>query len=272
MKEFPLAHEVSTPQASAFWEVLIYHIKDREEKWQDYLLQPENRAKSVEEADRDFQQAHPEILAGIATLWNRVLEPAGLEFNYSAAKKPVQLRDNLEAYITVRSSGTALDYNALSSGMRSFLFRLGHIFALYFGRSIERGILLLDEPENSLFPDFLYDQLGIYEEIIQNTQFFVATHSPIVAAQFRPEERFILEFDENYHVRARRGVTPVGDDPNDVLEKDFEVRSIYGPEGLKQWERFLQLRRTIKKEADPNKKTIVDRRVPADWHRLQFCR
>jgi hypothetical protein len=82
-------------------------------------------------------------------------------------------------------------------------------------------------------------------------------HSPIVAAQFRPEERIVLEFDETYHVRARRGVTPVGDDPNDVLEKDFEVRSIYGPEGLKQWERFLQLRRTIKKEADPGKKRLL---------------
>lgn len=52
--------------------------------------------------------------------------------------------------------------------------------------------------------------------------------TPIVAAQFRPEERVILDFDQAYHVRAKRGVSPVGDDPNDVLEKDFEVRSIDG--------------------------------------------
>ncbi|MCU0875387.1 MAG: AAA family ATPase, partial [Pirellulaceae bacterium] len=142
-------------------------------------------------------------------------------------------------------------------GIRTFLFRLGHILALYFQRNIERGFLLLDEPENSLFPDFLYDQIEIYEEMIRNTQFFVATHSPIVAAQFRPEERVILEFDETYHVRAKKGVSPVGDDPNDVLEKDFEVRSIYGSEGLKQWERFLELRRTIKQQCEPARKRAL---------------
>jgi hypothetical protein len=256
-KEFPLIHEVSTSNAAAFWEVLIYHIKKREEEWQNFLQQPENRVKSVEDAERDFRKSHPEILAAVATLWNRMLEPAGLEFDYFAAKKPVQLRDNLEASITVKSSGISLDYNALSSGIRTFLFRLGHILGLYFQRNIERGFLLLDEPENSLFPDFLYDQIEIYEEIIRNTQFFVATHSPIVAAQFRPEERVILEFDETYHVRAKKGVSPVGDDPNDVLEKDFEVRSIYGSEGLKQWERFLELRRTIKQQCEPARKRAL---------------
>ena len=256
-KEFPLFHEVSTPNAAAFWDVLIYHIKKREEEWQNFLLQPENRPKSVEDADRDFQLRHPEILAAVAKLWNRILEPAGLEFDYFAAKRPVQLKDNLEAYITVKSSGVSLDYNALSSGIRTFLFRLGHILGLYFQRDIEWGFLLLDEPENSLFPDFLYDQIEIYQEIIRNTQFFIATHSPIVAAQFRPEERVILEFDPTYHVRAKRGVTPVGDDPNDVLEKDFEVRSIYGPEGLQKWERFLELRRTIKQQCEPAKKRAL---------------
>jgi energy-coupling factor transporter ATP-binding protein EcfA2 len=258
-KQFPLCHEVSTPNASAFWNVLIYHIKKREEDWQNYLQQAENRSKPVEEVDREFQRTHPDILAAIAGLWNRILEPAGLEFDYHAATKPVQLNENLEAFIKVKSSGACLEYRALSSGIRDFLFRLGHILSLYFARAIERAVLLLDEPENSLFPDFLYDQVEICQEITRNTQFFVATHSPIVAVQFRPEERVILEFDETYHVRAKRGVTPLGDDPNDVLAKDFEVRSIYGQEGLRQWERFLELRRTIKQAKDPKqKRSLID--------------
>lgn len=258
-KEFPRDFEVSTQHAGAFWSLLIYHIKQRDADWQEFLRRPENRSNSVEQVEHAFEQGHPEILAAVADLWNRILGPAGLEFDHAAAKRPVQLRDNLEAFVKVKSTGERLGYNVLSSGIRNFLFRLGYIFSLYFGRNIEHGFLLLDEPENSLFPDFLYDQVAIYESIIQNTQFFTATHSPIIAAQFRPEERIILDFDESFHVQARRGITPLGDDPNDILEKDFEVRSIYGPEGIKQWERFLELRRRIKKETNPTaKRSMID--------------
>ena len=257
--EFPVFHEVTTEQAGAFWNVLIYHIKKREQDWQEYLLQPDNRSKSVAEVEAAFEKSHPEILVEIAALWNRVLATAGLVFDYQAAKKPVQLTDNLEAYVTARESGDRLEYNALSSGIRNFIFRLGYIFSLYFGRDVRRGFLLLDEPENSLFPDFLYDLIDIYLGIIGNTQFFAATHSPIIAAQFRPEERVILEFDEHCHVKPRRGVTPVGDDPNDVLAKDFDVRSIYGREGLAKWERFLELRRLVRQTADPaRKRELID--------------
>ncbi|WP_446405844.1 AAA family ATPase [Coleofasciculus sp. C1-SOL-03] len=63
------------------------------------------------------------------------------------------------------------------------IFKLGHIKTLYFQRQIERGFLLVDEPENSLYPDLLYDLIEQYLSIIQNTQFFVATHNPIIAAQ-----------------------------------------------------------------------------------------
>jgi len=78
-------------------------------------------------------------------------------------------------------------------------------FTLYFNREIKNGILLIDEPENSLFPDFLYDLVDTYLGIIQNTQLFMATHSPIIAAQFEPCERVILEFGENGKVYARKG-------------------------------------------------------------------
>ncbi len=258
-KEFAVFQLVDTQRTHDFWNVLIYHIKKREEDWQAYLRQPENRRRSVEDVERDFHAGHPEILRQIAELWNRILAPAGLEFDYQAAKKPVQLNENLEAFIKLRSTGQSLEYNALSTGIRNFIFRLGHIFALYFGRDIQRGFLLLDEPENSLYPDFLFDLIDIYQSIIRNTQFFVATHNPIIAAQFRPEERVILEFDSHGHVTPHRGVTPVGDDPNDLLKKDFEVRSLYGREGLVKWERFLQLRRLIKRTADASaKRALID--------------
>jgi len=81
--------------------------------------------------------------------------------------------------------------------------------------------------------------------IIHNTQLFVATHSEIIAAQFKPSERIRLQFEDDGSVTWRRGISPEGDDPNDLLLNDFAVRSLYGKAGIKQWRRFLQLRREI---------------------------
>ncbi len=102
-------------------------------------------------------------------------------------------------------------------------------------------------------PDLLYDLIEQYLSIIQNTQFFVATHNPIIAAQFEPYERIHLDFDDHGFVTATSGVTPIGDDPNDLLIKDFHVRSIYGKQGLQKWERFLELQRLIHSTSDINR-------------------
>ena len=101
-----------------------------------------------------------------------------------------------------------------------------------------------------MYPDFLYDLIETYTELTQNTQFFVSTHSPIIAAQFEPFERFILDFDDNAKIVVRKGTIPVGDDPNDILSKDFYVRNLMGKEGVKKWERYIELKSLIQKEKD----------------------
>lgn len=254
LNQFPVSHEISLERIRDFWQLLIFLIKKRESDLLAYQDLTENQEKTLKQVKEEFSQKYPEILKGIADLWNQILGNAGLEFDYQGAKAPVQLTDNLQAYIKLKSSGKTVPYNALSTGIRNFIFRLGHIYALYFNREIESGFLLIDEPENSLFPDFLYDLVDIYQSIIHNTQFFVATHSPIIAAQFEPEERFILDFNDEGFVTARRGVTAVGDDPNDMLVQDFGVRSLLGPKGQEKWERFVELKMLLKHTNDPVQK------------------
>ena len=83
----------------------------------------------------------------------------------------------------------------------------------------------------------------------------MATHSPIIAAQFEPEERFILDFNDEGFVTARRGRTADGDDPNDMLVQDFGVRSLLGSKGMEKWERFIELKVLIKRTSDPAEKS-----------------
>lgn len=251
---FPLYHDVSWSNVEDFWRILIYQIKKREGDYLKFLEFPENQNLTISEVRAKFDRKNPEILVKLAEQWNLILEKAGLEFDVENAKIPVQLTENLEAYIRLRETKQNIPYNSLSTGIRNFIFQLGHIYALYFNRDIQRGFLLIDEPELSLFPDLLYDIIDRYLSIIQNTQFFVATHSPIIAAQFAPTERFILEFDDEGYVTARLGVSPEGDDPNDLLTNDFVVRSLYGKKGIEQWERYLELRRKIVETDDKEAK------------------
>ena len=251
---FPIYHDVSCSNVDDFWQVLIYQIKNREGDYLKFLKAPENKNLRLGEVEEKFNQENPEILEKLAEQWNLILDRTGLEFDVENVKVPVQLTENLEAYIRIKNSKKNIPYNNLSTGIRNFIFQLGHIYALYFNRDIKRGFLLIDEPESSLFPDLLYDLIDRYLAIIQNTQFFVATHSPIIAAQFEPAERFILEFDDDGYVNARLGVSPEGDDPNDLLVNDFVVRSLYGKKGIEQWERYLYLRRKIVETEDKEEK------------------
>ncbi|MEZ4706968.1 MAG: AAA family ATPase [Caldilineaceae bacterium] len=253
-KNLPAFHTVSYEHTEGFWNFLIYQIKKRESDYQEYLNSTEVQNISVSRARKKFDAENPEILSALACQWNLILERAGLEFATAAAKIPVQLSDNLEAYIRLKSTQKTLPYDHLSTGIRNFIFRFGHIFALYFNRHIERGFLLLDEPESSLFPDLLYDLIDRYVSIVQNTQMFVATHSPLIASQFSAVERIVLEFDQDGYVNWQRGISPEGDDPNDLLLHDFAVRSLYGPKGIEQWRHYLKLRQEIAGANDPTVK------------------
>jgi len=254
MGNVPAFHRSKASDLTDFWNFLIYQIKKRESDYHAFLDDEANQSLSVAEARQKFNAENPSILDGLAKQWDSILEQAGLELDVQNAKIPIQLNENLEAYIRLKDTDTTIDYNLLSAGVRNFIFQLGHIYTLYFNRQIDRGFLFLDEPEQSLYPDFLYDIIERYLSIIQNTQLFVATHSEIVAAQFKPAERIRLQFDDDGSVSWRRGIAPEGDDPNDVLRNDFSVRNLYGKEGIRQWHRYLDLRQRIVTTDDAEEK------------------
>jgi AAA ATPase domain/AAA domain len=250
-------YSISVAVSASFWKLLIYLENNRENEYRAFLKQDENRKRIVEEVDLEFDNQHPRILPELGRIWSRILDRCGLEFDWNTAKLPARLNETMEAYIKSKKTSMPLLYNQLSSGIRNYIFKIGYLKALYFDRQIKRGFLLIDEPENCLYPDLLYDLMDDYWSIIENTQTFVSTHSPIIAAQFEPYERFHLDFDDRGYVTATRGVSPIGDDPNDLLYRDFQVRSIYGKKGLEKWERFRELRQLIRATDDPAAKEAL---------------
>jgi predicted ATP-dependent endonuclease of OLD family len=252
-QNLPVFVEVSSDTVNDFWKLLVFNMRKREEERTEYETLPENINKTKANLIKEFDQLAPKILEHLANIWNEILDSAGLEFDVKGANNPYQLKDNLKAYIKLKKSSQIIKYNELSTGIRNFIFRIGHIYSLYFNRQIDRGFLLIDEPENGLFPDFLFDLMKIYQKIVldktgnNNTQMFFATHNPIIAAQFKPFERIILDWNDDATVKVYRGVAPEGDDPNDVLKKDFGLHELMGPAGIQQWAKYLSLKRQLKK-------------------------
>ena len=56
-------------------------------------------------------------------------------------------------------------------------------------------VILIDEPERYLYPDIQNEIIDYYTNLAPKTQFFFATHSPIIASSFEPWEIIELKFD-----------------------------------------------------------------------------
>lgn len=88
------------------------------------------------------------------------------------------------------------NFNLLSSASQSIIYTAT---ALKWYDPKE-GIVLIDEIENSLYPDVQKSIVNDYIAIAPSNQFFFATHSPIIASSFDPWEIVELKFDENGNV------------------------------------------------------------------------
>ncbi|MGF7215960.1 putative ATP-binding protein involved in virulence [Spirosoma lacussanchae] len=159
--------------------------------------------------------------------------------------------EGTEALIVIKTKrGKQLSFNGISTGTKQLMVTAIPIYK----SQINDGVILFDEPERSLFPDIQRGLIDYYTSLAPEAQFFFATHSPIIASAFEPCERFILHFDENGEVKCRNGVAPIGDDPNDILRKDFGMSPLVPDEGVKAYRKYLDLASRIKNESDTQRK------------------
>ncbi len=140
--------------------------------------------------------------------------------------------------------------SALSTGTKQLLLTALPIYAL----SNDQNIIMIDEPERSLYPDIQIGLMDYYRGLAPKSQFIVATHSPFIAAAIEPDERFILYFDNAGNVQVKRGSSPIGGDPNDILVNDFGLQSIINDGGKQVWEEYLTLKSKMLLEKDKGRK------------------
>jgi energy-coupling factor transporter ATP-binding protein EcfA2 len=173
--------------------------------------------------------------------FNTILEKIHLEVDLINTKNIIPLKNKV--------TGENIPIQNISTGTKQLLLTALPLYKL----DTKDSIILIDEPERSLYPDMQMDLMEYYQNLALEAQFIVATHSPFIAASFEPEERFILYFDKEGKVAVRRGCSPIGDDPNDMLKNDFGV-NYYNKFGEEAYKKYLNLKANLAKEKDPIKK------------------
>jgi GTP-binding protein EngB required for normal cell division len=173
--------------------------------------------------------------------FNPILEKLNLEIDLVNTEYPIPIKSKITEEIIPISN--------LSTGTKGLLLSMFPLYEL----DTKDSIILYDEPERSLFPDMQIDLISHCKNLAPEAQFVVATHSPFIAAAFEPEERFILYFNDKGKVAVRRGESPIGDDPNDMLSNDFNV-DYYNEFGKKAHKKYLELKREVSQETKPERK------------------
>ncbi|HMR86943.1 MAG TPA: AAA family ATPase [Saprospiraceae bacterium] len=225
---------------------------DKLNLWNE-IFQPfvayQNNFLNVVSNNIDSQESYQKIIE-----W-KAKNPSPIEDLSEKCINPVFSKLNLEVdtkdttsliVLKPKNSEKGVPANVLSTGTKQLLLTALPIYAL----SNDQHIIMIDEPERSLYPDIQIGLIDYYRGLAPNAQFIVATHSPFIAAAFEPDERFILYFDNNGNVQVKRGSSPRGDDPNDMLVNDFGLQSIINNAGEAIWNEYLELKRKMLFEND----------------------
>ncbi|MCZ8169313.1 MAG: AAA family ATPase [Flavobacterium sp.] len=217
---------------SIFQEILDYR-KKFSQKMSDLihkgLLAKTNKLKT--EFDK-WQKDNPNPLIFLAEKLNPILDYINIEIDVVNTEYLIPISNKKDEEI--------IPIQDTSTGTKGLLLSFLPLLKL----KTSNSIILIDEPERSLYPDIQMKLMDYYKDFAPEAQFIVATHSPFIAASFEPEERFILYFDNEGKVAVRRGTSPIGDDPNDILTNDFGIDYInsYGQE---KFQDYLELKQKM---------------------------
>ena len=122
-------------------------------------------------------------------------------------KEFIGIKD-LEPLFKIKSTEETHSVDELSSGEKQIFFRAGSIL----GYNLHNSIILIDEPEISLHPEWQQNILDFYRKVAGNNQLIIATHSPHIISSCKKEEVRVLVKDRdriivNEHIEGTYGRT-----------------------------------------------------------------
>jgi predicted ATP-binding protein involved in virulence len=131
-----------------------------------------------------------------------------------------------EELIFESANGQRIYFEDLSHGEQNLYFRAIYLSQL----NLKDNIIMVDEPEAAFHPTWQQKIAQLYQNVGENNQVFMATHSPHIMASVPPECLFMLHIDESEGKRkirvinaAKAGKHSQGLEPDRILKEIMQV-------------------------------------------------
>ncbi|MFY8127986.1 MAG: AAA family ATPase [Chitinophagaceae bacterium] len=192
----------------------------------------------------------------LASLADDCLDPLLKHFNLKIKREFEFQKQSDFSFISVEDiDGNTIPQNLFSTGTKQVIFSAVPLYLL----KPEDALILFDEPERSLYPNIQKILIDYYTKLAINSQFFFATHSPIIASSFEPWEIVELKFDKKgkvyqelyYDPKKERHVDNYTIIPSYLtydlmLNKVFDLTQTHSTERSEKITEVLMLRNRIK--------------------------
>ncbi len=182
------------------WDFTFSNIQNYQIKEATFRLEQTHRLEKGQKIDfpeqiKKWREENHNPLEEIA---KECLDPILNKFFLSVKTKIDDYKNRKIIQIQSTQNGDVIPYEKLSSGTRQIIYTAFPIYSLL----EENSIVLIDEPENSLYPDIQKEIIEYYTSFDKDkkSQFFFATHSPIIASAFEPWEIVELKFDKDGNI------------------------------------------------------------------------
>lgn len=182
------------------WDMMKLRIDDYQILRSQYndlltsrLLEDDTYSKENYRQDiLDWESKNENLLEKISFVLNDILK----YFNLELTKIDENQKNYNGLIFKDLSNENIIDYDNLSTGTKNFI----STFIPLKTYAPKDSILLIDEPENSFYPNIQKLLTDLYMEVGENNQVIFATHSPIIASSFEPWEIVELKFDKNNQI------------------------------------------------------------------------
>ncbi len=192
---------------------------------------------------------------------NPIIENFGLEIETDLPR--IQNIDIIRAKSLLNKKN--VPFESLSTGTKQIILTAIPLYEL----NTDNSLILVDEPENSLYPDIQIIIVDYYKNLAPKAQFFFATHSPIIASSFEPWEIVELKFDyekgrvyQELYFEGERHVDNYFINPqylrwDSILTKVFDIKERGNEKRIEKMMELASLGKRIEKEKDKSKKVEI---------------
>jgi ABC-type lipoprotein export system ATPase subunit len=247
-----------------YWQQILAEVtKHQELEIQErlklaQLVQKRNiTPKEIQEATANFQKWMEETPNPLRELGEKFLDKILNKFNLKIKTELDFQRKEDIGFIKIETlQGEEVPSSVLSTGTKQVVLTGLPIFAL----RPKESIIFMDEPERSLYPDIQTEVVNLYTSLAPDSQFFFATHSPLIAASFDPWEIVELKFEQSKGVvyqdpyfEGDRHVDNFFNYPkylryDSILTQIFDINQDRSPEGQQRMKAISKLDVKLRKK------------------------